>query len=63
MEKFAYMLQNQSLFAEIYRKEKRARHLEKVAINKEKNWYGNSAEYRREYTRLYKRRVKDGRRK
>ena len=57
------MLQNQSLFAEIYRKEKRARHLEKVAINKEKNWYGNSAEYRREYTRLYKRRVKDGRRK
>ena len=56
------MLQNQSLFADIYNEQQKAKHIEKVANNKEKAWYGNSAEYRREYSKLYKRRVKDGRR-
>lgn len=51
MEKFRYILLNQSLWGEMYReqqKEKRKLNNEKMAS---KNYYGNSKEYRRDWAK------------
>jgi hypothetical protein len=49
MEQFRYILENQSVWSEMYKeqqKEKRKENNEKMAA---KNYYGNSKEYKREW--------------
>lgn len=42
---FTYILSNQQIWAEEYRKQKRLKIKENNQLNKSKNWFGNSKEY------------------
>jgi len=55
MEEFKYILENQTLWAQQYNEQEKVRKAEKLKENREKDWYGNSKEYRREWNRLNKR--------
>ena len=49
MEKFACLLQNQSALGEIWREQQLAKKKAKAQEIREKKYYGNSAEYKRDW--------------
>jgi len=49
MEKFACLLQNQSALAKIYREQQLEKKKANAAEIRSKKYYGNSAEYKREW--------------
>jgi len=57
MEQFKYILENQALWAQQYNEQEKARKVERIKLNKSKEWYGNSKEYRNEWGRQNKRKA------
>lgn len=57
MEQFKYILENQALWAQQYNEQEQARKAERIKLNKSKEWYGNSKEYRNEWGRQNKRKA------
>lgn len=49
MEQFACLLQNQSALAKLYKEQQKEKKKEKSQEIKDKKYYGNSAEYRRDW--------------
>jgi len=58
MEKFQYLIDNQSLWCQQYADQEKIKRAERLKTNKEKNWLGNSKEYRNEWAKQNKRKVK-----
>jgi hypothetical protein len=59
MEQFKYILENQALWAQQYNEQEKTRKVERIKLNKSKEWYGNSKEYRNEWGRQNKRKVRE----
>jgi hypothetical protein len=57
MEQFKYILENQALWAQQYNEQEKTRKVERIKLNKSKEWYGNSKEYRNEWGRQNKRKA------
>lgn len=55
MEQFQYLIDNQALWAEMYKEQEKVRKAKRIEQNKAKEWYGNSKEYRNEWARQNKR--------
>jgi hypothetical protein len=49
MEKFACLIQNQPALAKLYKEQQKEKKKEKLNEIKDKNYYGNSAEYKRDW--------------
>jgi len=58
MEKFQYLIDNQSLWCQQYADQEKIKRAERLKTNKEKNWYGNSLEYKKEWDANNNRKVK-----
>jgi hypothetical protein len=58
MEKFQYLIDNQALWCQQYTKQEKVKRAERLKENKEKNWYGNTKEYKTEWDKQNKRKVK-----
>ena len=59
MEQFQYLIINQAKWAQLYAEQEKVKRSERLKTNKEKNWYGNSNEYRNEWVRQNKRKVRE----
>ena len=57
MEQFKYILENQSLWAQMYKDQQKAAHLERIKENRKKDWYGNTKSYKREWDKLNRRKA------
>jgi len=57
MEQFQYLIENQALWAQQYAEQEKIKRAERIKSNKEKNWYGNSNEYRNEWAKQNKRKA------
>lgn len=47
--KFKYLIDNQKFWRELYIKQEKKANMIRKEINKKKNWYGNSSEYKKEW--------------
>jgi hypothetical protein len=58
MEQFQYLINNQSLWAQQFAEQEKIKRAERIKENREKNWFGNSLEYKKEWDANNKRKVK-----